>query len=479
MNAEQARRLLLVGAHEGAGPTPDWREADRDWASHEAWRIEGAEADPDTWLHRRTDLAVARLAERQPAVAALLAWCPIAGWHIGWLLALALLAGMASNLVAPDRQIQLLAPPLLALLAWNILVYGLLAWQALLGLGRRARGTGAGPLQRMLLALGARTGLWGSRQLATSATALSPALQAFAHDWARLSLPLQIARLGTAMHLAAAALAAGAVAGLYLRGLAFEFRAGWDSTFLDANAVHGLLSFVLGPAAWLTGQTLPDAAQLEGLRFSRGGGQNAGPWIHLYALTTTLVVLLPRGLLAAWSGRRAARLRAHFPMPVDDPWLRRLRQQAGRRRGAPPLAVAVQPVGYQVDPGLVPAIAAALEAEWARGVAITLQPSRSPADDGLAAPSGQRVLLFAMTATPEAESHGRLLSALARAGAQGRDAADGPLLAIVDESGFRRRLAPADLARRLDERRGAWRRLLEAGGHRPVFVDLAAPPQQP
>ena len=42
-------------------------------------------------------------------------------------------------------------------------------------------------------------------------------------------------RAETALHAGAAALALGLVAGLYVRGLVLDYRAGWESTFLDAG----------------------------------------------------------------------------------------------------------------------------------------------------------------------------------------------------------------------------------------------------
>ena len=43
------------------------------------------------------------------------------------------------------------------------------------------------------------------------------------------------------MHLAAAVVAIGLVAGLYVRGTVLRYEAGWESTFLDASQVHALL----------------------------------------------------------------------------------------------------------------------------------------------------------------------------------------------------------------------------------------------
>ena len=112
---------------------------------------------------------------------------------------------------------------------------------------------------------GARSGLD-----ARAAGALSGAFSRFGLDWLERSAPLVAARAGRVLHLAAAMLALGAIAGLFVRGLAFEYRAGWESTFLGAPAVHAILSFVLGPAARLTGIALPGVTELEALRW--GGG---------------------------------------------------------------------------------------------------------------------------------------------------------------------------------------------------------------
>src|SRR5690606_4083180 len=124
------------------------------------------------------------------------------------------------------------------------------------------------------------------RALSSDATVLA----SFARDWTRASTPLNARRLSRLLHLAAISFALGALAGLYLRGLAFEYRAGWESTFLDASSLHALLHLVLGPAAGLTGIVLPDEARIEAMRFPASTGEQAGPWIHLHAVTVALVV---------------------------------------------------------------------------------------------------------------------------------------------------------------------------------------------
>jgi len=78
------------------------------------------------------------------------------------------------------------------------------------------------------------------------------------------------------------------------------------------------------------------------------------------------------------------------------------------------------------------------------------------------------VLLFNLAATPEVETHGAFVAAMAA-----RASADEPLLIVVDEAGLRARL-PDDPAR-IEARRALWRRMCDDHHCTALFVDLAAP----
>jgi hypothetical protein len=334
---------------------------------------------------------------------------------------------------------------LLALLAWNVAIYLLLALRVM----------PRPPPARLVMPLVPRS------------DAASPALARFAADWARLRQPFVAARLASVLHAAAAALALGALASLYLRGLVFEYRAGWDSTFLGPEAVHRLLSIVLGPASWLSGIELPGAAGIAALRFSAGPGENAAPWIHVYALSVGLVVVLPRALLAAAAWWRACAARRDVALPLDAPYYQRLLQ---KRRGEP-TAVQVVPYSYALQHDALPALQAVLEDQL--GARVTLQLADTVAQGhedefGELSPADATVALFALTATPEHESHGAFIDALAA-----RCPAAARLIVLIDESAFRRRFG--DDAR-LVQRRSAWQRLLQERGQTALFADLAASP---
>jgi hypothetical protein len=305
-------------------------------------------------------------------------------------------------------------------------------------------------------------------------TPQSPALARFVADWARLGAPLHQARVATVLHAAAAALALGALASLYLRGLAFEYRAGWDSTFLGVAAVHRLLSVVLGPAAWLSGLPLPGSEELARLRFADGNGENAARWIHLYAITLAVLIVLPRLLLATGAALGARALAKEFPLPWHEPYFRRLAQTASGQV----MAVAVWPYSYRasvealnglarvVHRILGPATTAHVAPVVTVGGEDDLASTPWPAPViGTAMPA---IALFASTATPERETHGAFIDALtARCGAT-------PWV-LVDESTFRQRFTGPGAAQRLQERRAAWQAVLQGHGATGVFVDLLEP----
>ena len=55
-------------------------------------------------------------------------------------------------------------------------------------------------------------------------------------------------------------------------------------------------------------------------------GATAAPWIHLWALTLLLLVVLPRSALAWWNTVRAQWLARRVLLPLTDPYFQRLTQ---------------------------------------------------------------------------------------------------------------------------------------------------------
>ena len=84
------------------------------------------------------------------------------------------------------------------------------------------------------------------------------------------------------------------------------------------------------------------------------------------------------------------------------------------------------------------------------------------------------MLLFALTATPERESHGAVVQTVVQALAA-LPAPRPQLRVAVDTAGYRQRLPGPDGDERLAQRRAAWEALLLGVGVVPGFIELAAP----
>ena len=443
MNENDARNALLIRAFEAAPATPHWDEEDRHWASRSAAQIEGEKASVEAFVSRRAALAVERLASRVPAVAHALAavqWRPWAGWLV---VAAALLAGLVLDALSADKRINILAPPILAILLWNLAVYLLVGIHAFTGALLK-------PTQRLLARL-----MMGLPRSLLKPDAASP-LALFVRQWLQLSAPGNAARAASVLHHAAAAFATGAVAGLYVRGLAFEYVAGWESTFLDVGVVGGLLKVVLGPASFLTGIALPG-----------GVGENAAGWIHLYAVTVLLAVVVPRIALGGFQSLRARRLAANLPVPLTDGYFQNLR----RLHVGHAARVRVLPYSYQPAPPALDGLRRLMQQVYGNEVQLAMLPSvplggEDHLDTIGREPFALTLALFSLSATPEYENHANFVAALV-----GALPADAAVVAVVDESAFIRRFGAT--SERLGERRATWRRILSNRVDiEPVFVSL-------
>ena len=233
----------------------------------------------------------------------------VAAWHLpaclGW--ALAFGCGYALTYPGHDRLINLLSLPLLSLLVWNAVIVCLSLLKEF-----KAKRTEA-PLPDWLL--------WPRRSVSV-ATAVQTRFRALARPWINARRRW---RLVAWFHVAAAVLALGTITGMYAKGWSREYQAIWESTLLNETSAQRFLAALYRPASITLGLPLP-VDQLPTMRLRPNAPatpSEALPWIHLYAGTLLLLVLLPRLALAAlmrWRGVRAersvwARLNAGYAKP--------------------------------------------------------------------------------------------------------------------------------------------------------------------
>jgi hypothetical protein len=415
------------------------------------------------FLSSRARFALERLVRRYPLLqqARTTGRWPIwlsAGVPIG-----ALFLGLASNRINGDR-FNILAFPLLGMLAWNLAVYLLLIVRALLrGAGDPDPVQSRGLIERLLRPAAA--------QLASHPT-LERATVRFGRDWVVAAGPITRARVRRMLHLAAALFAIGVVVGIFVRArYTAEYSAGWSGTWAGAeNEVAAFLSVVLAPASVLTGIALPTA---ERLRELRGAAENAGDWLILWFVTAAILVVLPRLCLAVLEEARVRLLRRRVSIAQDFYVRSLVRNALGKSR-----SIRVLPYGFSPADESRSALVQLLRGVFGDKTEVTVdQPVSYGEEDAWIARGGAAlavsdhlVLLFNLGSTPEAENHGAFVE-----GVTSQLGHQAEIIVLIDDSSFVHKLRGQPSAdRRADERLQAWKAMLSGTGQRPIRISLAS-----
>ena len=257
----------------------------------------------------------------------------------------ALLLGLATNLLGPANQIHVVRNPVFILIGWNLLVY--LALFVLFLRGKAKSAEAARFLRRQysfersqpLPSLQSRLAQhpskvpWAVKYLLPSVwqflyrmifgaheqKRLARVIRRFTQHWLSLAGALVVGRWRRLLHLGSVFLATGAVAGMYFRGLFQGYRVVWDSTFIvDESAVAGLIHVLFAPSLWLSdvfGLGLRNTISIS--RLLTPAADHADGWIHLFAVSVVIAIVLPRLALAAWQSIRLNRLSKNIAIPLD------------------------------------------------------------------------------------------------------------------------------------------------------------------
>ncbi|MCA9471547.1 MAG: DUF2868 domain-containing protein [Nitrospirales bacterium] len=381
------------------------------------------------------------------------------------ILTLALVGGFWTDPIAPKGQINLLQFPLLVLVIWNVVMY---AWSILKYAGQTLWSK---PLVEATADRLASVGLWVSRLklsflqrtsheekqwIGASVARFYRSWSAFVGEGMRLN--------GTSMlHWGAAGLAVGVIIGLYIRGFAFEYRASWSSTFLEAGQVHHLLAFILFPASKLLGVDIPSVQALAALKAP--GNENAAIWIHLWAVTCLIFIVLPRVTLALITKQRALERLNGLTLPLDQPYFHRMLAQYR----AESMRVEILPYQCQPDQAAVQYLEELSLGMFGDHAYVQ---TRAPlaygeTDIAMQAPGREALrvfIIFDVATTPEKEVHGEFLQHLQ--GQVERWTAGASLLVFLQEESYRSRVDPI----RLHGRSQTWRRFLNGYGLEPIFL---------
>ena len=436
-----------------------WTDADRAWASRAAAEVEGASA-----IARRFSGAARAARARAPRRARAGAGAGSCAPRIGGrgsatvVVAAALQRGRRRRPYRQRAAHQYPAPPVLSLVLWNLAVY--------VALASVTSSAMAMPLRRDPAPRGDAIG--GGARGARTQRRPTRSLDAIVASHAigrRRQRPLCRARRAHP-----APRGGGVRAGRHRQPVRARprLRVSRDVGEHVSRCRHGALAagVVLRARRAGSGIVVPDVAHIAAIRAP--ASENAALWLHLMAATlavsrSSLAWCSP--LARGWSSAIAQRIWRDF----DDPYFARLLRDFHEA-----VAVRMVPYSFAVTPAAVAALETLLARALGAGVTLAVAPRVAYGDEdvvdaiGQARGRGPVVALFNATATPERETHGQFLAALARSGHTGA-----PVLVIVDEAAFNARWRD-DQARR-EARRRLWRDACAEARLAPVFVDLAEP----
>ena len=316
MIEEEIRAIALVRAVEETQP-----ELIPSMMLVEAQLVAADPGDAPAWIARRARyLADGVLAHLRPLGEQL----PLRLGLVSWVVPLGFVLGLAANYLGPSEKIHIVFNPIALLVLWSLAVYARTGWRALRSPARQGiPGLEVlAPLVQRALHLGALPRAAALRDHA----ALS---RSYLTIRLRMLRPVLGPALRFMLHIGAIGTALGAVAGMYLRGLFFEYEVIWRSTFIDdPGAVAALLRTLFAPAVLLLGQPWPSVADAAAMMSD--AGSPAARWIHAFSATLLIAVLLPRALLALASALEFQRGKVRIEPDVSDPYFVDLMRKAGQ-----------------------------------------------------------------------------------------------------------------------------------------------------
>lgn len=320
LDEASARRLVLVRAIDDVDTQGKLlSEVEREQLERDALEASrraspAAGLDRAQYLQQRARKLLAAVENRNPQLAALQDPEPWRRWLLWALPLAAVVLGAALDRIDNPQRVNMLSPPLLGVLFWNLGMYLFLLVAAFLPAAAQGRGLLA-TAQRWLAGVPGNGRRTGRLKVDVSAR--------FHQQWLQATARQQLLWWKQLLHLTAAGWAVGLGLSIVLGGLVRQYRVGWESTLLDAGQVHGFLSALFAPVVALLPFDAFSSADLQRMAFESGasiGVDEARRWIWMYLALLALVVALPRLALASWAGWRRRRLGRAVGIDLRDPY---------------------------------------------------------------------------------------------------------------------------------------------------------------
>ncbi|MGA3117975.1 MAG: DUF2868 domain-containing protein [Syntrophobacteraceae bacterium] len=140
-----------------------------------------------------------------------------------------------------------------------------------------------------------------------------------------------IARVEAIVNLSAICLAAGAIAGMYIQAVVWDYSFFWKSTLVESPGARLIIAKILfWPAALILGQSFPNIETVAAM--AQGAGVPGAIWIHVFAITAMVYIFLPRLVLIYRSASEARKSSADRAITIDFICIRE--QEAPRHSGS-------------------------------------------------------------------------------------------------------------------------------------------------
>lgn len=496
MNESDARNVLFIKAIEEGDPIGQvLPNADRVVASRKAQLpellISEKEAgerplkkSEERFFVRRAELLFDTLKDFYPEVEMGLSQMRWKAWFSTLLYILCFFLGFVANEFESGRRLNLLAFPIIGLLIWSFAVYGVCLFTRIRSefIGKQ-EGT---PKGFIIYAASILANLLLKRCGANTPDKdfiLKRCFRKFINEWLKRVAPIYQNHAARVMHICAMLFALGIIGGMYLRGLEKEYYAGWESTFLEPETVHGFLSVVLGPASVVTGQKVPEIEQIKVIHWGEGHvGENAAVWIHLFATTTFIFIILPRCFLAYTAFERETELRNYFPIPnVNDVYFSKLLMvKPGQKE-----RISVVPYTLELPDKQMEVLCSLLtqifgiksETEFHSTIRYGCEDEfLSGIRSHLVTPVECLIVIFNLSSIPEDEIHGDFVNGLV--GAVNDNHTIKQLIIVIDEFNFESRFShQANYEKKIESRRELWKRTVTVTKEKikPIFINLNNP----
>ena len=286
----------------------------------EASKQVGEKSSLKTFFLSRAKLLNRLLPKSDPHLIQSYAW--IKTWPLTFVsIVLSLLLGvLIGQITSGSSRINLLSPPFLGLIVWNLIVYLLI----LINLSLR--------LLKKNINLPFRTRITSWIVKFQRKSHKGPIEEAFWNAFLPLCTPIIRQYSSFLLHVSALCLGLGVVLGLAFHGFATSITVGWESTwfFNQPEMVQYILNTVYGWLPLVNQEiTLQSVQQMHfDVNYS---GIYAGPWLLRLMMMVSLLVIIPRGFLALFSLWKQKQATNHFDFYFNQPYFQNIiRQRDGK-----------------------------------------------------------------------------------------------------------------------------------------------------